>query len=168
MPRRDKQSIRSSPPSTVFVLFVVCFLAATGARAETQLQPGLWQETETGSENAKPAKVETTTRCMTAEEAKQPSKAIVFDKIVRQHCKVLELTRTGDDLAFRMQCGTDGFAVNMGANFTIRSPQHYSGTIKASLRLGTFRLTADKKIDAHRVGECKEDERPNMPPTGKE
>jgi hypothetical protein len=156
-PQRDKQSPRSSPPSTVFVLFVACFLAATGARAETQLQPGLWQETETGSENDQPAKVETSSRCMTAEEAKQPSKAIVFDQIIRQKCEVLELNRTGDDLAFRMQCGTKGFAVNMGANFTIHTPQHYSGAIKASLRLGTFRLTADKKIDARRIGECKTD-----------
>ncbi len=144
--------------AAVFSLFAAgCLLAALPARAEIQLQPGLWQETETGSENDQPAKVETSTRCMTADEAKQPSNAIVFDKVVRQHCKVLELTRTGDDLAFRMQCGTDGFAVAIGANFTIHTPQHYSGTIKASLRLGTFRLTADKKIDAHRVGECKKD-----------
>jgi Protein of unknown function (DUF3617) len=128
--------------------------ASAPARAEVQLQPGLWQETETGSENNRPAKIETTTRCMTPEEAKQPSKAVVFDEEVRRHCKVLELTRTGDDLSFRLQCGADGFALNMGAAFTIHTPEHYSGTIKAALKLGTMRLSADKKIDAKRIGAC--------------
>lgn len=118
------------------------------------LQPGLWQETETGSENNQPGKVETTTRCMTAEEARQPGKAVVFDEQVRRHCRVLELNRAGDVLSFRMQCGTGEVAVNMGATFTLHTPQHYSGTIKASLKLGMMRLNADKKIDAKRIGEC--------------
>jgi hypothetical protein len=132
-----------------------CLSASVSARAEVQLQPGLWQETETGSENNQPAKIETTTRCMTAEEAKQPSKAVVFDQEVRKHCKVLELTRTGDDLSFRLQCGTDGFALDMGAAFTLHTPQHYSGTIEAALKLGTLRLSANKAIDAKRIGDCK-------------
>ena len=135
----------------------LCFLAAP-ARAEIELQPGLWQETETGTENNRPAKSETSTRCMTAEEAKQPSKAVVFDEAVRKHCQVLDYKRTGDNLIFRMQCGTDSFAVNMGATFIIHTPQHYSGVIKASLKLGTLRLSADKTIDARRIGECNEKE----------
>lgn len=143
------------------VCFSICLiltglmgLVTTPACALVDLQPGLWQETETGTENNQPAKVETTRRCMTGEEARQPGKAIVFDEEVRQHCRVLELTRAGDVLSFRMQCGTGEVAVNMGATFTLHTPQHYSGTINASLKLGMMRLSANKKIDARRIGEC--------------
>jgi hypothetical protein len=159
MPCTYGQSMSAIFRLTAVTLFAgMMFLSASRAFAETQLQPGLWQETEIGSENDRPAKVETSTRCMTAEEAKQPAKAVVFDETLRKRCRTLEFKRTGDDITFRLQCGTDGFAVNMGAAFAIHDPQHYSGTIRASLRLGTFRLSANKKIDAHRIGECKEKE----------
>jgi len=135
--------------------FVVAFLvAAFPARAEITLQPGLWQETETGSENNQPAKTETSTRCMTAEEARQPSKAVVFDEVLRKHCKALDYKRSGDLLTLRMQCGTQGFAVDVNARFTLHSPQHYSGTLHAALELGPMKLTADKMIDARRLGDC--------------
>jgi len=135
--------------------FVVAFLvAAFPARAEIALQPGLWQETETGSENNQPAKSETSTRCMTAEEAKQPSKAVVFNETLRKHCKALDYKRSGDEISLRMQCGTQGFAVDVNARFTLHSPQHYSGTLHAALELGPMKLTADKMIDARRLGDC--------------
>ena len=141
---------------TAYALFVIAFLlAAPPVRAEVALQPGLWQETETGSENNQPAKTETSTRCMTAEEAKQPSKAVVFDEVLRQHCKALDYKRSGDEISLRMQCGTQRFAVDVNARFTLHTPQHYSGTLRASLTLGPMTLTADKMIDAKRIGECK-------------
>jgi hypothetical protein len=144
---------------TAYALFVVAFLvAAPAARAEVQLQPGLWQETETGSENGRPAKSETSTRCMTPEEARQPSKAVVFNETLRQHCKALDYKRTEDNLTLRLQCGTQGFTVNIGATFTFHSPQHYSGLMKIAIQVATMKFTADKAIDAKRIGECKEKE----------
>ena len=141
---------------TAYALFVIAFLlAAPPVRAEVALQPGLWQETETGSENNQPAKTETSTRCMTAEEAKQPSKAVVFDEVLRQHCKALDYKRSGDEISLRMQCGMQGFAVDVNARFTLNTPQHYGGTLRASLTLGPMTLTADKMIDAKRIGDCK-------------
>jgi hypothetical protein len=141
-----------------FIFAATCLLAVTTARAEVQLQPGLWQETETGSDNNQPVKVETSTRCMTAEEALQPGKAVVFDETLRKHCKALDYKRSGDLLTLRMQCGALGFMVNVGATFTLHSPQHYSGVMKVAIQLATFKFNTDKKIDAHRIGECKERE----------
>jgi Protein of unknown function (DUF3617) len=139
--------------------FVAAFLlAAPTARAEVALQPGLWQETETGSENNQPAKTETSTRCMTAEEARQPSKAVVFDETLRKHCKALDYKRTEDNLSLRLQCGSQGFTVNIGATFTFHSPQHYSGLMKVAIQVATMKFTADKTIDAKRIGECQEKE----------
>jgi hypothetical protein len=141
---------------TAYALFVVAFLVpAPAARAEVQLQPGLWQETETGSENGRPAKSETSTRCMTPEEARQPSKAVVFDETLRKHCKALEYKRTEDNLSLRLQCGSQGFTVNIGATFTFHSPQHYSGLMKVAIQVATMKFIADKTIDAKRIGECK-------------
>jgi hypothetical protein len=138
-------------------LFVAVFLlAAPPARAEIALQPGLWQETETGFENNQPAKSETSTRCMTAEEAAQPNKAVVFDAVLRKHCQALDYKRAGDKLTLRLQCGAQGFAVNIAASFIIHSPQHYSGIMKLAIHLATMKFAADKTIDARRIGECKE------------
>ena len=144
---------------TGYALFVAVFLLAAPpapAFAEVQLQPGLWQETETGFENNQPAKSETSTRCMTAEEAAQPNKAVVFDATLRKHCKALDYKRIGDVLTLRMQCGAPGFMVNVGATFTLHSPQHYSGVMKVAIQLATLKFNTDKKIDAHRIGACKE------------
>ena len=147
------------PRTVAFSLFTAtCLLAAPAARAEIALQPGLWQETETGSENNLPAKSETSTRCMTAEEARQPSKAVVFDETLRKHCKALDYKRTEDNLSLRLQCGSQGFTVNIGATFTFHSPQHYSGLMKVAIQVATMKFTADKTIDAKRIGECKEKE----------
>ncbi len=129
-------------------------LVIAPALAEVQLQPGLWQETETGSENGKPATSETSTRCMTAEEAAQPSKAVVFDAELRKHCRTLDFERAGEMLTIRLQCGQQALSVNIAATFTFHSPQHYSGAMKIALRLGNLRLSTDKKIDAHRIGDC--------------
>ena len=144
------------PSLTSRIFFAaICLLAAIPAHAEITLQPGLWQETETGSENSQPGKVETSTRCMTAEEAAQPNKAVVFDETLRKHCKALDYKRSGDLLTLRMQCGAPGFMVDVGANFTLHSPQHYSGVMKVAIQLATLSFNTDKKIDAKRIGECK-------------
>ena len=137
-----------------YVFLAGACLLALPARAEVALQPGLWQETETGSENNQPAKSETSTRCMTVEEAKQPSKAVVFDEVLRKHCKALDYKRTGDNLTLRLQCGSQGFTVNIGATFIFHSPQHYSGFMKVAIQLATMKFTVDKMIDAKRIGEC--------------
>lgn len=133
--------------------FALCLFGRV-AVAEVQLQPGLWQEIETGSENGRPAKSETSTRCMTAQEAAQPSKAVVFDEELRRHCRTLDFKRKDDVLAIRLQCGRQGLTVNIAATFTFHTPQHYSGTMKLAIRLGRIKLSTDKTIDAHRIGAC--------------
>ncbi len=145
-----------APGMTARMIFAAtCLLAAAPARAEVALQPGLWQETETGTENGRPTESETSTRCMTEEEAKQPGKAVAFDAVLRKHCKALDYKRSGDDLSLRLQCGTQSLNVNIDAAFTLHTPQHYSGSFKASVELGPITLSANKKIDAKRIGDCK-------------
>jgi hypothetical protein len=137
----------------LFTAAALCLLVRpTGAA--TELQPGLWQEAETGSENGQPAKTETNTRCMTPEEARQPSKGLVADAELRKHCKALDFERTGDRLTFQLQCATGALQVTMDATFTIDTPQHYAGSIKASLTLGPIKLSVNKTVDARRIGDC--------------
>jgi hypothetical protein len=137
-------------------LFVTVGSLIDAAQAKIELQPGLWQEVEIGSENNQPVRSETTTRCMTAEEARQPSKVMVLNDELRRHCKTLSFDRAGDSITFRLQCEADALDVSMDAAFTIETPQHYRGTIKAALNLGPIMLSLDKTIDAKRIGECPE------------
>jgi hypothetical protein len=153
-PRRQEEQGPSPRVACGLVAGALLLIAVAPALAEVQLQPGLWQETETGSENGRPAKSETSTRCMTAEEAAQPSKAVVFDAELRKHCRTLDFKRDGDVLTIRLQCGQQAFSVNIGATFTFHSPQHYSGVMKLAIRLGRIKLSTDKTIDARRIGAC--------------
>jgi hypothetical protein len=147
-----------SPNSCTAVCCLVasaCLLAALPARAAVQPQPGLWQETETGTENGRPAKPQTTKSCMTEAEAKDPTKGMVFDKEMQKHCKTLDVKRSGNDLSFRMECSQQGFAMNIVTAFHLLTPQHYSGTLKSSIKMGSMTMTSDKKLDAVRIGACK-------------
>ena len=130
-------------------------VAATAAFAAVELQPGQWQEIETGTENGKPAKTETTTSCMSADEAKDPLKGMVFDKQAKDACKTLEAKRTGGGISFRMQCKGEGFDMDIAAEMTFHTPQSYTGVIKSSVKMGATTVVSDKKVEAKRIGECK-------------
>src|SRR5665811_866468 len=84
-------------------LFLI--VAAHPARAAIELEPGMWQDTETGEENGKPAKPEVTSDCMTPEEAKDPVKALAVMKDNPGQCKKLELKENGNVVSVEMQCG---------------------------------------------------------------
>jgi hypothetical protein len=130
-------------------------LAAPPARAAIELQPGLWQDTETGTENGKPVKPAVTSSCMTPEEAKNPEQAMAAPKESKDQCKSYDVKRTGDTLTFRMDCGTKEFSMAIAASMTFLTSQHYTGTIKSEISFGGQKMTTDKKLDSKWIGECK-------------
>lgn len=128
----------------------VCLLAAPSARAATALEPGLWQDTETGLENGVPAKPEVTTDCMTPADAKDPAKSLSSMKgAAAGQCKKLQVQDKGNVISIEMECGVaQQMSMNMTAIYTILNPRHVIGTTKTTVVFAGHKTTTDKKFDS--------------------
>lgn len=132
-------------------------LAAPTANAKTVLDPGLWQDTETGTENGKPVQAEVTTDCMSAEDAADPAKSLSdMQASAGQQCSKLDVSRSGNTFSIDMRCGDPKqFSMEMTATYTIHDRRHYSGTLKSTVVLGGQKTTSDKRIESKWIGACK-------------
>jgi len=132
-------------------------VAALPARAAIELEPGLWQDTETGTENGQPAKPEVTTDCMSPEEAKDPVKQLsqMKDQSAGQ-CKTLDIKQSGNTVSFVMQCGDPKqMSIDIAASYNFIDRKHYAGTMKSTVILAGQKTVSDKKIDSKWIGTCK-------------
>jgi hypothetical protein len=131
-------------------------VAAPATHAAMSLEPGEWQDTETGTENGKPIEAEVTRDCMTAEEARDPVKALSAMKDAAGQCRKLDFQEKGNVISIVMQCGDPAqMSIDMVATYTIVSPRHYTGTVKSTVSFAGRKTTADKKIDSRWIGACK-------------
>ena len=122
------------------------------------LDPGEWQDTETGTENGEPVKPEVTTECMSAKDAQDPVKAIAALKsgVGQEKCKTLQVKENGNTVTIDMECGDPKImSVAISMNVTFLNPRHYAGTAKSTIILAGKTITADKQIDSKWIGACK-------------
>jgi len=134
------------------VLLALC-LAAFPARAEIKLDPGTWQQVESGSEDGKPAEPVTYTDCLTPEQARDPIKALSALKelgsLIGQHCQNLQVHQEADAGSVDFACGdekTNYIAISF--TFKIHDARHYSGTVKSTFVFKGRKTSSDKSIDA--------------------
>jgi hypothetical protein len=135
---------------------VVSLLAAHPARAAIELDPGMWQDTETGEEDGKPVKPEVTSDCMTPEEAKDPVKSLSVMKDTGGQCKKLEIKEKGNVVSVEMQCGDPKeMEINLTGTYTFLDRWNYTGTMNSTIILAGKKTTASKQVDSKWVGPCK-------------
>ncbi len=128
-------------------------VAALPARAAFEFQPGQWQETETGEENGKQVPPETSTSCMTPEEAKDPVKSLSVMKDAAGQCKKLDIQQKGNIVTIVMQCGDPKeMSIDLAASYSFLNSRHYTGTMKTTVILAGKKTTADKTIDSKWTG----------------
>jgi hypothetical protein len=130
--------------ASLFVSTLIC----DPAHAAIELEPGLWQDTETGSENGKPAKTEVSTNCLSAEEARNPIKTILKDAD-GQKCETLSAKENGSTVTVVMRCGDPKemrIEIDMTVNF--QSARAYSGKMKSLVIFAGQKMTTDKTIDS--------------------
>lgn len=130
-----------------------------GAFAAIELEPGTWQDTETGIENGKPAKPEVTTDCMTAEDAKDPVKSLAKMQAEGSgQCETLDIKPNGNVITLNMKCGDgkQGMLMELSGTFTFIDRKHYTTSMKSTISMGGQKMTADKQVDSKWVAaECK-------------
>lgn len=142
------------------ILAAAFILAASPSLAAIELQPGEWQTTETGTEDGKPVPPEIEKECMSAAEARDATNLVkdMRDQMQGQgaQCQTFDVKQSGETVSFVMKCGEPKqFFIDMIGTFTFVSATRYTGTMKSAVTVGGQTTTADKKIEAMRVGACK-------------
>jgi hypothetical protein len=144
-------------------LLAAFFLATLPARAEIKLDPGTWQQVESGTENGEPAKPVTYTDCLTPEEARDPVKSISnlkdMGELIGKRCKELQVHRDADTISVDFSCGdekTTFIGINLAFKFI--DARHYSGRVKSTFVFKGKKTATDKTIQATWLnGECKKE-----------
>lgn len=132
----------------IFALFAFASLFFAVPAFAVQLEPGLWQDTETGTENGKPAKTEVTTNCLSAEEARDPIKTMLKDAD-GQKCEALNAKENGSVVTVVMRCGdTKDMRIEIDMVVNFQSARAYTGTMKSLVIFGGQRLATEKKIES--------------------
>jgi len=130
------------------------------AYAAIELEPGMWQDTETGIENGQPAKPEVTSDCISAEDAKDPVKSLAkMQAEGAGQCKTLDIKPNGNVITLNMQCGDDKQGMmELSGTFTFVDRKHYMTSMKSTISFGGQTMTADKQVDSKWVAaECKKE-----------
>ena len=136
--------------SRIAVAAAAFCLFATPAYAAIQLDPGEWQDTETGTENGQPATPEVTTSCMEAEAAKDPVKTLTQLKdAAGKQCKTMNVKENGNVLSFDMECGEpNAILIAISMHITFVNARHFTGTLKSNVTFAGKTIATDKQLES--------------------
>src|SRR3569833_1052586 len=82
---------------------LLAVLIPNRAFAAIELEPGTWQDTETGVENGKPAKPEVTTDCIVGDDAKDPVKSMAkMQAEGAGQCQTMDIKPSGNIVTLNM------------------------------------------------------------------
>ncbi len=118
------------------------------------IQPGLWQDTETGEVNGKPIPGKVTTNCVTAAEAKDVvnrAQAELKKSMTgqAQKCEKLDIRQNGNVVTFEMKCGdAKQGSIDATTVITIQSPQHTTNVAKSTIVFAGQTMVSNITIDS--------------------
>jgi hypothetical protein len=135
-----------------------CLLAVPG-RAANEIQPGLWQDTETGEVNGKPQPSKVSTDCIKSEDAKDPVKAArasMKDMDAKQ-CGKFDIKESGNIILLALKCGDPKQgAMDISVVWTIVDSQHTTSVVQSEMTFGGQKLTSNLKTESKWIAaECK-------------
>jgi hypothetical protein len=127
----------------------VILMAAPPARAEIQLEPGLWQDTEVTVTDGRPGKPEVNTTCLSAEEARDPVKTMMKET-EGQRCDTRNVRQNGNTVIVEMKCADPEEKMSMSLDMTIHvlDRRHYTGTIKSLIVFKGQKIPAEGTVDS--------------------
>jgi hypothetical protein len=107
------------------------------AYAANEIQPGLWQDSETGDVNGKPVPPKVSTNCVTPQDAQDPVKMIKEGmKDQAQQCSKFNVQTNGSVILFEMVCGDPKQgSIDMTMTYIVHSPQSTSSVTKSTMSM---------------------------------
>lgn len=145
-----------------FTAFVVAglLMLSSPSFAATQLQPGEWQTTETGTENGQPVPPVVEKECLSESEARDAASLVneMKKEMAGQgaQCQTADIQQNGDTVTYTLKCAMQQqFIFNISGTYTLHSPTRYAGRMKSEITMMGQKSSADKTIEAVRIGNCR-------------
>jgi hypothetical protein len=140
----------------LFYMIGAVVLAAPSVASALEIAPGEWRTTETAVVNGKAGQPDVSTDCVSAEEPRDPMKALAEMQQKDQQCSRADVKQNGNSVTFVMQCGdAKQGTMDMAMTFTFDGPRHYTGVFKSAMSFGGQKMTTDGTVDARWIGACK-------------
>jgi Protein of unknown function (DUF3617) len=142
------------------LLIALCLLAASPALAKIRLDPGAWQQVESGTEDGQPAEPVTYTDCLTPAQARDPIKALAgldaLGRLIGRQCRDARFVQKADKVTLSFACGDEKtISIAIDLVFSFHGQRHYTGSVKSTFVLKGKKTTSDKMIEAKWLGpEC--------------
>jgi Protein of unknown function (DUF3617) len=133
-------------------------LAAPAVSAALEIEPGQWESSETSDVDGKPSQPELSTDCVTAEDARDPVKALSsMQGETDSKCQVFNVKQAGNVVSFVMKCGDpkEG-SIEMTARFTFQNSRHYTGALTSVMSIAGHKTTSNMTVDAKWIGACRQ------------
>jgi hypothetical protein len=132
-------------------------LAMPALCAAFEIEPGLWESSETSDVDGKPGKPELSTDCVTPQDARDPLKSLSgMQNETGGKCNMVDVKQNGNIVSFVMKCGDpkEG-SIDMAATFTFENSRHYSGALTSVMSIDNQKMTSKMTVDAKWIGACK-------------
>jgi hypothetical protein len=138
-----------------FILSLLGFVALLGTPAlALEVQPGLWQDTETAELNGKAQPPSVTTDCIKPADAKDIVKTAQAQmkesmKDQSQQCSKLDIKENGNVILFEMKCGDPKQgSIDATMSMTINSPQSTSSVVKSTMSLMGQKMVTSTRTES--------------------
>jgi hypothetical protein len=108
-----------------------------GAYAANEIQPGLWQDSETMTVGGKAEAPKVTTNCVTPQDAQDPV-TMIKDGMKDQagRCSKINVQTNGNIILFEMDCGDPKQgAITLTMTYTVHSPRHTSSVTTSTMSM---------------------------------
>jgi hypothetical protein len=118
------------------------------------IQPGLWQDTETGEVNGKAVPPKTSTDCVSPQDATDIVKRAQTEmqasmKEQAQQCSKLDVRQNGNVITFEMKCGDPKQgSIEAAMVMTIQSQQHTTSVTKTTMNFMGQKMVSNHTTDS--------------------
>jgi hypothetical protein len=135
-----------------FVIAIFPALAASVWAADGP-RPGLWKVTTHVVRDGVSSDPDTQSNCVTADQVKDPSKALMPPDSPDEKCTRTQYEWTGSKLKWSMVC-SGRMALTGGGDLDFDSPEHYRGKITSTGSFSGHDFTSTIVLEGERVGDC--------------
>ncbi len=116
--------------------------------------PGLWKITTRPEADGVAAPAQEKTRCLRPEDVRDLEKTFVPEFGAQgSSCRRIDLTWTGQKLAWHIQC-TGPLTMDVAGAYEFDTPQHYTGFITTQASMGGREMRSRTTLEGERLGEC--------------
>src|ERR1700688_3952874 len=130
---------------------LLCVTLAAQPALAVEIEPGMWQDNETGDVNAKVQPPKVSTDCISPQDAKDPVKtaqASMKDMDTKQ-CGKFDIKQSGNQILLALKCSDPKQgAMEISVVWTFLDAQHTTSVAKSVMSFGGQAITSNLKTES--------------------